>query len=513
MINSVNSSLGMENAMQPDIILKASHISKNFGLTHALRDVSIQLERGEIIGLIGENGSGKSTFSSIISGIYPATSGTLELRGEPYEPTNIIDAQSHGISMIAQEMGTLGGIRVADNIFIGKEDTFSNHGIVNHKKMYEAARHAMEKVGITDVDVTALTSKYSFEERKLIEVVRALYSDPEIFIVDETTTALSQKGREIIYKVINEFKLQNKSVLFISHDLDELTSVCSKLIVLRDGVLIKELDRPEFDQSLIKELMVGREMTGDYYRSDYDESADKEVVIDVENIHVQGHLSNVSLQLHKGEILGIGGLTDCGMHELGKVMFGDIKPLYGSVMTKDGHCIKSEKEAVLHHIGYVSKNRDQESIILTASITDNIVLPSFNKLDNFGVITDRSENRFVMKQIEEMSIKCHDIGQDVGELSGGNKQKVAFGKWLGNGSKIFILDCPTRGIDIGVKAAMYQLMYQLKKEGNSILMISEELPELIGMADRILIMKDGKIRKSFTRSRSLAESELIREMV
>lgn len=499
--------------MQPEVLLRAKHIYKNFGLTQALKDVSIQIERGEIIGLIGENGSGKSTFSSIISGIYPATNGDIELRGKQYKPLNILDAQANGISMIAQEMGTLSGIRVADNIFLGKEDKFTKFGIINRKKMYDAAQRAMKNIGVSEIDASAPTGNYSLEDRKLIEVARALYTNPEIFIVDETTTALSQRGREIIYRIIRELKEKNKSVLFISHDLDELTSLCTKLIILRDGVFVRELNKSEFDQSLIKELMVGRKMTGEYYRSDYDGTCSDEVVISADKIHVHGQLDGVSFELHKGEILGIGGLTDCGMHELGKVMFGDIVPLLGKVTLGNGKKINSEKEAVAYHIGYVSKNRDQESIILNASILDNIVLPSFSKVDKFGIITKKAEREFVNKQINEMSIKCRDITQDVGELSGGNKQKVAFGKWLGNGSKIFILDCPTRGIDIGVKASMYQLMYQLKKEGNSILMISEELPELIGMADRVLIMKNGKIRKSFDRSNELNEAELIKEMV
>lgn len=225
--------------MSSEVILKADHIVKNFGLTHALKDVSFQIERGEIIGLIGENGSGKSTFSSIISGVYPMSSGSLKLNGEDYKPTSIIDAQNHGIAMIAQEMGTLASIRVADNIFLGKEHCFTSHGLVDQKKMYREAQKALDKVGIKNIHPQDITSKYGFEDRKLIEVVRALYTDPDIFIVDETTTALSQTGRDIIYRIVREFREQNKSVLFISHDLSEIMSVCTKLIVLRDGDFIR----------------------------------------------------------------------------------------------------------------------------------------------------------------------------------------------------------------------------------------------------------------------------------
>ena len=371
----------------------------------------------------------------------------------------------------------------------------------------------MTSAGKWEIAPPILQEKYSLEERKLIEVVRALYTNPRIFIVDETTTALSQRGRDIIYQVIKNMKKENKTVLFISHDLEELMEVCSKLIVLRDGVFVAELEKSEFEEEKIKELMVGRKLTGDYYRSDYDGSYGKEVVLSAEKLYVGDSLKGVSLELHKGEILGIGGLTDCGMHELGKALFGNVKSLYGEVKLGNGKKITSEKQAIKNKIGYVSKNRDQEALILSASIMENTVLPSLSMIAKGGVITKGAEKKFTDKQVKDMSIKCREIGQNVGDLSGGNKQKVVFGKWLGNESEIYILDCPTRGIDIGVKAFMYQLMYRLKKEGKSILMISEELPELIGMSDRILIMKDGQIQDSFTRSEELNESVLIKKMV
>lgn len=499
--------------MSTEVILKAENICKNFGLTKALDNVSINIEKGKVIGLIGENGSGKSTLASIISGVYHPTSGNMEFQGKPYKPSDILEAHRNGISMIAQEMGTLPGIRVADNIFLGKEQMFSKYGIVNRKMMYHEAKKALEKIGITDIDQADFTSKYSLEDRKLIEVVRAVYSDPVIFIVDETTTALSQRGRNIIYKLMKEFRDSNKTVLFISHDLDEIMQVCDKLIVLRDGVLIKELEKEEFEEEKYKELMVGRKLTENYYRNDYDGSFDDEVVLKADNIYVKNALEGVSLELHKGEILGIGGLTDCGMHELGKVLFGIHKPLYGSVTLGNGKEISSVKQAIKNRIGYTSKNRDQESLILNASILDNTVLPSLSKISKGGLIFRRMEKQFTDRQVKNLRIKCREITQDVRDLSGGNKQKVVFGKWLGNESEIFILDCPTRGIDIGVKAYMYQLMYRLKKEGKSIIMISEELPELIGMSDRIMILSKGRHRKTFERSEDLSESLIIKEML
>ena len=496
-----------------DVILKADRIVKHFGQTHALNGITVDIRRGEIIGLIGENGSGKSTFSSIISGVYPPTSGSMTYKGETWKPTDTNNAQKHGISMVTQEMGTLPGIRVADNIFLGREDLFTHHGLVNRKEMYAAAKEAMARVGIEDIDPAAPIAKYSLEDRKLIEVVRAIYNNPDIFIVDETTTALSQKGRDIIYSLMRKFRDENKAVIFISHDLEEIMDVCSSLIVLRDGDFIQQLDKSEFEENKIKMLMVGRELSGSYYRDDYDGSHGSEVVLKAEKVYLSSTLTNISLELHKGEILGIGGLTDCGMHELGKVLFGITKPMLGKVSFGDGKEVKSPKDAIRRKVGYVSKNRDQEALILSASIMDNIVLPSMPLLAKGGLIFRGAEKKLTSGQVSNMSIKCREISQDVRDLSGGNKQKVVFGKWLGNNSEIFILDCPTRGIDIGVKAFMYQLMYRLKQEGKSIIMISEELPELIGMSDRILIMKDGKIMKEFERSENLSESSLIKEMV
>ena len=221
------------------VILEAKHISKNFGLTQALKDVSVTIDEGEVIGLIGENGSGKSTLSSIISGVYPQSEGELTLDGKPYKPADTLDAQNHGISMIAQEMGTLPGIKVADNLFIGKEQLFTKHGVVDRKKMYQEARKALEKIGIDNIHPEDPIIKYSLEERKLIEVVRALYTNPRIFIVDETTTALSQRGRDIIYQVIKNMKKENKTVLFISHDLSMVKHISDRVGVMYLGSFVE----------------------------------------------------------------------------------------------------------------------------------------------------------------------------------------------------------------------------------------------------------------------------------
>jgi ribose transport system ATP-binding protein len=387
------------------------------------------------------------------------------------------------------------------------------HGVINRRQMLQTADELFRRFGISGIRPDGMTGAHSLEERKLIEMARALCNDPDLFVVDETTTALSLRGRELLYQNIRDVRERNGGVIFISHDIDELMEVCDEITVLRDGVLIRELYKAEFDGDLIRELLVGRQLTDHYYRTDPGPTHLNEVALQAKSLFTMGGLSNVSFTLHKGEILGVGGLTDCGMHELGATLFGLIKPVKGSVTFADGTALESTGSAIRHGMGYISKNRDQESIILEASILDNMVIPSYRKLARHGYISQRAEKALANAQVQSLSIKCRSVKQNVRELSGGNKQKVAFGKWFGNESEIFILDCPTRGVDVGVKTARYQLLIRMKAEGKAVMMITEELPELIGMSDRILIMKNGRIQMEYARSPELSESYIIRDMI
>lgn len=500
--------------MKKEAILQVNGIYKSFGVVKALKDVSISFLPGEIHGLIGENGSGKSTLSSIISGIYSYNQGEMILDGKVYKPTSIMDGEKHGICMIVQEMGTIGGITVAANVFAGKEELFSRLGIVNRKAMNRAAQEALDKIGASYIKAENKIDEESFENRKIVEIARAMFNDVKVLIIDETTTALSQKGRELIYQIMDRLKDENKVVIFISHDLDELTEHCNTVTVLRDGVYIKTLHGEEIQPDVMRQLMIGREVQDNYYRDDYDDYRGGEDVITVENVCTEGGLKNVSFALKKGEILGIGGLTDSGMHDLGRTVFGLEKCEKGSVyLSSSSEKIQSPQKAIRHKIGYVSKNRDKESILNQSNIMDNICLPSYDKIKQGIYIAPKAEKNLAEQESNVLKIKMSSLKQLCGQLSGGNKQKVALAKWLGNDSDILILDCPTRGIDVGVKAAIYKLMDDYRKEGKSILMISEELPELIGMSDRILILKDGMISKEFDRSRDLTESEAIKYMI
>lgn len=496
--------------MGNELIFEAKDLCKNFGPTIALNHVDFKVYRGQITGLIGENGSGKSTITSIAAGMQPATSGEMFFKGQAHAPSTMIEGAELGIGMIVQEQGTVSGITVAQNIFLGEEKQFSKCGVVSKKAMNAEAKKALDAIGFDEVDPGMPIDMLNMQDRKLVEIAKTVYNKPEMLVVDETTTALSQKGREIIYNIMRKMRDENKAVVFISHDLEELMEVCDTLTVLRDGNIITTFDKENYEENAIKTAMIGREMTGDYYRSDLDGSCDKEVVLKADDITTgTGMLMNFSMELHKGEILGVGGLSHCGMHELGKALFGEEAVLSGSVIdVRTGDKITSARSALLHGYGYVSKNRDQEALVLQESIADNILSAGFDKLQKGPFLSPKDCREYVNKQKEALSIKCASIDQDVQYLSGGNKQKVVFGKWVGRDCDILILDCPTRGVDIGVKAAMYQLIYKMKQEGKSIVMISEELPELIGMCDRLLIIRDGVKAGEFARE-ELTDANMI----
>lgn len=496
-----------------EVVLEVKDMCKYFGVTVALDHVNFVLKAGEVRGLIGENGSGKSTVSSIASGMQKASSGEMFYLGKPWAPATALEAQEQGICMIVQEAGTIPNIPVADNIFLGHEELFAAGPFVNHGKMVAAAQKLLDELGI-EIDASMRTGRLDLQQCKLIEIAKAMYWKPKILVVDETTTALSQTGRELLYRLMRQLADNGSSVMCISHDLDEMMQHCDAVTVLRDGHIIGSLDKKEFDGDLMKKMMVGREIKGDYYRSDMD-GYGEEVVLKADCITTRQDLLCFDLELHKGEILGIGGLSECGMHTVGKALFGYETILDGQVTVGPHHTVVKNPEAAIRNgMAYTSKDRDHESVGLAGTIRDNIASTGYIKNLLVGpIISFKKEKQYVEKEIADLNLKCASQYHTVNTLSGGNKQKVVFGKWIGGDADILILDCPTRGIDIGVKASMYQLIYQMKKEGRSIVLISEELPELIGMSDRILIMKDGQVTHEVRRTEHPTEHELINYMI
>ena len=501
--------------MDNQTILVCKNIVKKFGPVNALNGVDFEVRRGEIRGLIGENGSGKSTLTSIMAGMQKATSGSMEYKGKIWNPDTMAYAQEQGVCMILQEAATIKGCTVAENIYAGRMSEFSRFGIISVRKMIKSAQELLDSFGIKNIKASDVIDRYSFEDRKMIEIVRAMSSEPEILIVDETTTALSFDARELFYGLIKKLTEKNKAVIFISHDMNEILEHCTDLTVLRDGDIIGHLNREEMNlpgaPEKIRFMMVGREIGDAYYRSDFDPSHENEIALEFENVSV-GKIKDFSLKLHKGEIIGLGGLSGCGMRLIGRAAFGQEKLNDGKVM-RNGNIIDSPLTAIRNGIGYISKDRDTEALILSASISENITLPSLDSLSEHTFIDPRKEKALVKKEVERYLIKCNSPRQTVSTLSGGNKQKVSFAKWTAKDSDVLIMDCPTRGVDIGVKQSMYAFIAQMKKDGKAILLISEELSELIGMADKILILKDFAVSKEFLRSADLSETDIIGYMI
>jgi len=496
-----------------EVILRADSISKSFGITKAVRNVSMSFQKGEIRGLIGENGSGKSTFVSMLCGIYTIDNGKFYLNGEELKIKNQVEANKKGISIIVQEMGTLSGLTVAENIFLGHEDRFVKYGIKNASTMIREAKRLLKQYGFNEINPNTMIDYYSFEQRKLIEIVKATYFSPRIFVIDETTTALSKQGREELYKIMNQIKSEGNTIIFISHDLLEVIKYSDNISVFRDGKLIDTVPSQNVEEDELKKLMVGRKLTSDYYRRDYGKLVSKGVVLSVRDVSVPGQIENISFDLHEGEILGIGGISGSGMHELGKAICGASFYRTGKVILGDGTEVNSISTAIENGIAYASRDRDIESLVINDSIRDNICLPSLSDLMIRNIISDRALNKFARDNADLINIKMESINQFVSNLSGGNRQKVVLARWLGKNSDIIVLDSPTRGIDVKVKADIYSILSDLKKKNKSIVIISEEILELIGMSDRILILKKGRISGEFFRKKDLSEEDLIAKMV
>ncbi|MDD5017219.1 MAG: sugar ABC transporter ATP-binding protein [Eubacteriales bacterium] len=498
-----------------DIIIRVEKLCKTFVTTRAVVNATVDFRSGEIHALIGENGSGKSTLTSMMCGINKPDSGTMFLNKKPFIAQDQIHANENGIAALVQEMNTIDHMSVAENIFLGRENEFIKLGMIDKKRMSRAASEVLEKYGLKMINPNTDISRLSFEDRKIIEIIKAMNTDPKILIVDETTTALSQKGRDLLYSIMNDMRERGNTIVFISHDLQEVIEKSDAITVMRDGEIVDTIEvKDKTTEDELKMLMIGRELSQKYYRSDYGRLVSDDIVLEVKNVTQEGVLDDVTFELHKGEILGIGGLTSCGMHELGKVLFGASKAQKGSVtVTHKNAIVKNIPYAIKNGIAYISKNRDQESLMLISSISDNICLPSLDRISGKGLLRHKNENIFAQAGARKLDIKMENIEQYVFYLSGGNKQKVALAKWICEEPDIIVMDCPTRGIDVKVKAAIYSMMDKMVESGISIIMISEEMLELIGMCDRLLVFNKGKLVADMPRNKELSEETVIKYLI
>ena len=501
--------------MKQESLLKIVNLNKSFGITHANKNISLELQRGEVLGLAGENGSGKSTLLSQIAGIYSSDSGEMFINGEPYAPKSPIDANQRKIAMIVQELGLVGDLPAAVNIFLGKTDKYSKAGVINLNALYTEAEKVRERWHLPKMNFRRKAATMNVEHRKMIELVRALSADPDILILDEVTQSLSHDNREVIYKLIEEFKKEGRSIILISHDLEETLRITDKIAILRDGELIDMVVSAETSDSELKRKMVGRELNEDYYRVDDKEDYEDEVVFSLKNISSATGINDVSVDVHKGEIVAFCGLSDSGIHDIGQLAYGLMKPTAGEVyLHTAGRIITSPKEALDLKMAYVPKDRDGEALLMGSTILNNTILPSADNIKGkFGYLSTAKTKALAEEAKESFRIKCTGIMQNMSGLSGGNKQKVNLGRWMVKDLQVMVIDCPTRGVDVGVKAYIYQCLKDAKKKGIAILMITDELSEAIGMADNIVVMKDGHVKKEIGRSAGFREEEIIEVMV
>jgi ribose transport system ATP-binding protein len=496
-------------------ILEVKGLYKSFGTTRANINIDFSLKKGEIRGLIGENGSGKSTLISQIAGIYHRDQGEVFLDGKPYDPANAVDANAHGVSIVVQELGVVGTLPAYVNVFLGRTSQFTKSGIVSLDAMKKSAEEVFEKWELPAVQLTNLTDGLMVETRKIIELARALSIDPDILILDEITQSLSLNTRQTLYRLIDKFRELGKSMIIITHDVEEMLEITDTITVLRDGERVGEVVSAETDADTVKRMMVGREISGEYYRADMKPDYKDKVVLTAESICVEGEVDDLSFDLQEGEILGFCGLSDSGIHTVGQAIYGLAKLSGGTVMLADAKAeVKNPTKALRSRMAYVPKDRDHEALMIHANILENATLPSLSELQTGpGFLAPKRLSRLSSDMTEKLSVKTRGIYQTMDSLSGGNKQKVNLGRWLAKDLKVLVLDCPTRGVDVGVKAYIYELMREAKAQGIATVLISDELTEVLGMADRLIVMKDGKQQSIIKRDEDFTEQSVIGVMI
>jgi ribose transport system ATP-binding protein len=501
--------------MAEEIILRTEKLCKAFGPTKANIDVDFELRRGEIHGLVGENGSGKSTLLSQIAGMYKSDSGSIYLKDEAYVPQSPLDAYAHSIGIVVQELGVIAALPAGVNVFLGRTQAFTKGGIVNLNKMNAVIRELAAKWNLADIPFGRLAGSMNVESRKMIELLRALALDPDILILDEITQALSLNNRKRLYDVVRRYKEMGRSVIMISHDLDEILDIADTLTVLRDGRVVNTVKASEITGDDLKRMMVGRMTEGEYYRSDDAPSRAENTVLSVRDLKVKNDIRDINFDVYAGEIIGFCGLSDSGIHTIGKALYGLEEDATGAVtLTEKNISIDSPQIALKNRVAYVPKERDGEGLMLGTDIRSNFVLPSIEEMKgSFGYLKPSKLNAAASGSVEKFAVRCQSVFQGVSRLSGGNKQKINLGRWIAKDLDLLILDCPTRGVDVGVKAYIYQLMRELKSRGLAIVLISDELLEVLGMADRIFVVNKGAIAKEIHRGPDFSEEKIIEVMV
>ena len=473
--------------MSEEYVLEPEHIRKVYPGVVALKDVTLQLRKGEVLGLIGENGAGKSTLIKCCSGAVIPTSGKIKVNGKEFDRMTPQLAAENGIAIIYQEFNNVGELSAAENLFLGRP--IRNGFMIDRKAMEAEAAKAFEQLRIK-INPRELVKNLSVGYQQMIEIAKAIQQNAKVLIMDEPSAPLTSNEVESMFKVVELLREQGVSIIYISHRLEEIFRLSDRIEVIRDGEYVTTLITPEATVDELIRLMVGREMTQKYpARKDCIDRSN--VVLELKNVCGNGD-RDMSLKVHAGEVLGLGGLVGAGRTELAEVIFGSKAKESGQIFLNGKEINpKSPREAIDLGIALVPEDRKRHGALLTNSIKNNINMPIYERISKASVINSSTEKATAEKYREQIQIKCPTINQLVKNLSGGNQQKVILGKWLAADSQLIIFDEPTRGIDVGAKYEIYRLINDLVESGRSVLMISSEMEELIGMSDRIIVLAEG----------------------
>lgn len=488
-----------------DTILEMRQITKTYPGVVALDNVSFSCRAGEVHALVGQNGAGKSTLMKVLAGAVQPDSGEIRVKGETVEISNPRVAQELGISIIYQEFNLLSDLSVAENIFLGRP-LRTRFGLVDWAELHRQARAILhDRLGV-EIDVNELIRRLPVPEQQMVEIAKALSRRSEIFIMDEPSAVLGGRELERLFGVIRAMQQEGVTVIYISHRLAEVFEIADRVTVLRDGEVVGVADPEEVTEGDLIRMMVGRRLQETFPEPG---TPTDDVVLSVQGLTHHGEFEDVSFTVRRGEILGLAGMVGAGRTALAQAIFGAI-PLDAGEVYLDGEHVHlvSPKEAVEHGVALVPEDRKAEGLVLGLSVRKNVTLPILNRISALGRLQEAQERRIVEDAIEDLDIRTPSMQQEVQYLSGGNQQKVVLGKWLSTNPKVIILDEPTRGIDVGTKAEMYQLIHDLAASGSAIVLISSELPEIIGLSDRVLVMHRGEIAGELSRDEATEEKIL-----
>ncbi|MBE5944635.1 MAG: sugar ABC transporter ATP-binding protein [Lachnospiraceae bacterium] len=465
-------------------------INKSFGSNQVLKDAGFLLKDGEVHALMGENGAGKSTLMKILTGVYTKDEGTVIVDGEEVTYKSPQEAEKAGIVFIYQEINALFDLTVEENMFMGKEIT-KKFGICDKKAMREKAKEVMDKVGVS-IPVDAVMSDLSVGQQQMIEICKALMVDAKVIIMDEPTAALTESETEGLFKVINQLREKGVSIVYISHRMEEIFALCDRITILRDGQYIDTKEIKDLTMDDVVQMMIGREIGERFPKRD---SKIGDVVLKVEGLTSGKLFHDVNFEVRAGEVLGVAGLMGAGRTEIMQAIFGNLKKDSGKIYI-DGEevNIKNPRQAIAAGIGFVTEDRKTEGLLLEKSIAENIEIANLGKVSKGGVLKKEMQDEIVKKGIDEFRVKCFGPWHECNNLSGGNQQKVVLAKWVYTDPKILILDEPTRGVDIGAKKEIYDVINDMAAKGVAVIMVSSELPEVLGMSDRIMVIREGEVR-------------------